>query len=185
MTSSLQAPPIPQASERPLPQERSTAGQSRTYSIMADTWPRATRLIEVVEDAIHYLVALTLLAVAAYVLYRTMHDFFGEGATFASRVIGAINGVLFVVIVMEILRTVAAHFERDGFQLRPFLIIGIISAVRHILTVGAQLSLGAEHGNTAFVHAQIELGVNAAVGLVLVVALVLLRHAGEVKGAGD
>ena len=36
--------------------------------------------------------------------------------------------ILFVIIVMEILRTVVAHFDDAGLQLKPFLIIGIISA---------------------------------------------------------
>ena len=77
---------------------------------------------------------------------------------------------------MEILQTVMAHFGNEGFQLKPFLIIGIISAVRHILTVGAQQSLGLEGTNEAFRRAQIELGVNAAVTVALVAALVLIRH---------
>jgi uncharacterized membrane protein (DUF373 family) len=42
--------------------------------------------------------------------------------------------------VMELLRTVVGHIESSEFQLRPFLIIGIISTVRRILSVGIQLS---------------------------------------------
>ena len=87
---------------------------------------------------------------------------------------GVINSILSVIIVMEILRTVVAHFEEGGFQLKPFLIIGIISAVRHILTVGAQASLDVEHSAKDFRQAQIELGVNAAVVLALVVGLVMI-----------
>ena len=88
----------------------------------------------------------------------------------------AVNGVLFVIIVMEILRTVIAHFEEGGFQLKPFLIIGIISAVRHILTLGAQVSLGGKKSPDEFRHTQIELGVNAAVVLALVIGLILVRR---------
>lgn len=138
--------------------------------------PNALRILGWAEDAVHLAVALLLLVVAAVVLYRTVSDFLTVHHTFAERVTAAVNGVLFVIIVMEILRTVLAHFEEAGFQLKPFLIIGIISAVRHILTVGAQLSLGAESGSGPFRRAQIELGVNAAVVIVLVVGLVLVRR---------
>jgi hypothetical protein len=68
-----------------------------------------------------------------------------------------------------------AHFDYGGFQLKPFLIIGIISAVRHILTVGAQESLVGAESSVAFRRAQTSLGVNAAVVLSLVLGLILVR----------
>ena len=83
--------------------------------------------------------------------------------------------MLFVVIVLELMSTVVAHFEHAGFQLQPFLIIGIISGVRHILTVGARLSLAGEVTGRAFRQSQIELGVEAAVVLGLGLALFLVR----------
>ncbi len=128
-----------------------------------------------VEDLVYLGVALVLIGIAAAGLYQTVHDLIRSNATFATAVTNAVNGVLFVVIVLEIFRTVVAHLEGGGFQLRPFLIIGIISAVRHVLLVGAQ-SISTQ--NTAFNHAQIELGVNAGVALVLVIALVLLHRSG-------
>jgi uncharacterized membrane protein (DUF373 family) len=102
---------------------------------------------------------------------------------FADRITSAVNGVLFVVIVLELFRTVIAHLEGGGFQLQPFLIIGIISAVRHILLVGAR-SLSNER-LAVFNHTQIELGVNAAVALGLVVALVLVRHSDAPGVSGE
>ena len=89
-----------------------------------------------------------------------------------------INDVLFVVIVLELLRTVVAHLETEDFQLRSFLIIGIISAVRHILGVGARLTLEAGITDTQFNRAQIELGVSAAVVLALAVSFILISRAG-------
>ncbi len=127
------------------------------------------------EDAVHYLVALLLFAIAAVVLYETVRHFADSSPLFPNGVTEAVNGVLFVVIIMEILRTVLAHFEGGGFQLKPFLIIGIFSAVRHILTVGANLTLA--HVSVSALHnSLLELGVNAAVVLALVVALVLVRR---------
>ena len=123
------------------------------------------------------LVLCTSYFLAGYVLYRTAVDFFNE-SDYATRVISGINGVLFVVIVLELLTTVLAHFHDDGFQLTPFLIIGGISAVRHILTIGAKESLGSEGDQTQFRDAQVGLVVNAGVTVLMVIALVLVHRFG-------
>jgi uncharacterized membrane protein (DUF373 family) len=144
---------------------------------------RVIGLVEMAEDVVHYAVALLLVAVAAAVLVKSVTDFFGnQDHIFAERVTAVINSVLFVIIVMEILRTVVAHFDDAGLQLKPFLIIGIISAVRHILTVGAQVSLGGAEGDADhFRRAQMELGVNAAVVMALVLGLVLVWRSEKVN----
>ncbi len=133
-------------------------------------------LLEFGEDAVHLAVAAVLMVAAVVVLYHYGRDFLASSDPFTVRVTNVINGLLFVVIVMELLHTVVEHFEFAGFQLKPFLIIGIISAVRHILTVGARESLGASETGSAFRQAQIALGVNAAVVLALVVGLILVRR---------
>jgi uncharacterized membrane protein (DUF373 family) len=127
-----------------------------------------------IEDVLYVAVAAILVAIAAVLLYRTVVDSFTGHDLFAERVTAAVNGVLFVVIVLELFRTVIAHFEGGASQLKPFLVIGIISAVRHLLLVGTK-SLATE-ATTVFNHTQIELGVNAAVALALVIALVLVRR---------
>jgi uncharacterized membrane protein (DUF373 family) len=127
------------------------------------------------EDLVYLAVALVLVGVAVASLYNTINNLINSSGALATLVTNAVNGVLFVVIVLEIFRTLLAHLEGGGFQLRPFLIIGIISAVRQILLVGA-LSLSEQ--STAFNHTVIELGVNAGVALVLVIALVLLNRTG-------
>ena len=132
-------------------------------------------VLQVAEDMVHYVVAIVLVGVAAVVLVHSVFESFDTGhEPFAEQVTSVINSILFVIIVMEILRTVVAHFDDAGLQLKPFLIIGIISAVRHILTVGAQVSLGGEHDANHFRETQIELGVNAAVVIALVLGLVLV-----------
>jgi uncharacterized membrane protein (DUF373 family) len=138
---------------------------------------RPLAALDFAEDIIMFLVATVLVCVAAYVLYQSIADFFTQHEAFASRITDVTNGILFVIIILEILTTVVAHFEVGGFQLKPFLIIGIISAVRHILSVGAQESLTVSTESTsAFRQAQIGLGVNAAVVLALAIGLILVRR---------
>lgn len=134
------------------------------------------RVLAVGEEILFMIIAAILFVIAVIVLVHTVYDFARapDHASFAETITRAVNGVLFIVIVLELLRTIVARFEGLGFQLQPFLVIGIISASRHILTVGAQLSLAGERVPLA--RSMTELGVNAAVVLGLSVALVLIRH---------
>jgi uncharacterized membrane protein (DUF373 family) len=135
-------------------------------------------VIDRAETLVHYIVAVLLLAISAIVLYRTIDHLIVGRHDFANQVITGINDILFVVILMELLRTVVAHLETNDFQVRSFLIIGIISVVRHLLSVGARLTLDTETSDTLFRRSEIELGVGAAVVLALAIGLVLISRAG-------
>jgi uncharacterized membrane protein (DUF373 family) len=135
-------------------------------------------VIDRIDELVHYLVAILLLVIAAIVLYRTTDHLIASRHHFAVQVTNGINDLLFVVIVMELLRTIVSHLETPDFQVKSFLIVGIISAVRHILGVGARLTLAPETSTTAFHRAQIELGVSAAVVLALAVSFMLITRSG-------
>jgi uncharacterized membrane protein (DUF373 family) len=91
--------------------------------------------------------------------------------------IQGINDILFIVIILEILRTVISRFTDGVYQLDKFLIIGVIAAVRHILTVGASLTLQTGKSDTAFERAIIELGLNALIVIALVFAIFMSKSA--------
>lgn len=137
--------------------------------------PAPVALLGRLQDFVYYGIALILLLLGAAALGRTVTDFFSGREPFAERITQVVNGVLFVVIILELLRTVLAHFQDSTFHLKPFLIIGIISVVRHILTVGAELSIRDEETGGLFHRSDVELGVNALVVVALVVGLVLVR----------
>jgi len=138
--------------------------------------PAPVAFLGKVQDLVYYGIALILLVLGVVALARIVADFVDQNEPFAGRITEGVNGVLFVVIVLELLRTVLAHFHDSTFHLKPFLIIGIISVVRHILTVGAELSLQNDEGGDLFHRSDIELAVNALVVVALVVALVLVRQ---------
>ena len=143
----------------------------------ARTVRRLLRPLEIAEDALHYAVAVALLGVGVIVLWRSVADGFSGSRDLLSEIVpSVINSLLFVVIVLELLGTVTAHFKRGGFQLRPFLIIGIISAVRHILTVGAKSSLGKGIPNDEFTRVMVEFGVNVGIIVALVIALAIITR---------
>lgn len=103
-------------------------------------------LIPFFEVLVHYAIVVVLLGIARFVIFKTVHDLIVTHESYAQAAVTAVNGVLIAIIVLEVMRTVMAHFDRAGLQPEPFLIIGIISGVRGILFVGARLSLGTTQG---------------------------------------
>ena len=129
------------------------------------------------EDLLHYVVSIVLLATAIIVMINSVVSAIDDHSDLAHAIPALIDSVLFVIIVLEIFTTVLAHFRDGSLQLQPFLIIGIISAVRHILVVGARSSLE-KSGAESFTNTMVELGVNVMIAVVLVVALVLVSKSG-------
>ena len=100
----------------------------------------------------------------------------------AQAIIEFVSGLLLVLIIMEMLGTVIHYLQVHATSLRPFLFIGIISATRSILSIGARLSVeGLNLGATDFTYAMFELGVSAAVILALGITLKLLDGLVEVS----
>jgi len=100
----------------------------------------------------------------------------------AQAIIEFVSGLLLVLIIMEMLGTVIHYLQVHATSLRPFLFIGIISATRSILSIGARLSVeGINLGATDFTYAMFELGVSAAVILALGITLKLLDGLVEVS----
>ena len=120
-------------------------------------------------------VVLMLVLIGVLLMFRASRDLPPVSKTFWTSVPSAINDVLLVVIVLEIFRTVFAHFGKDGVSAEKFLVIGVISAVRHLLTVGAALS-SEKVTAQMFNRDMIELGVNGFIVVGLVVGVWLLRR---------
>jgi uncharacterized membrane protein (DUF373 family) len=135
-------------------------------------------VIDRLEDVIHYVVAVLLLGIAVIALYRTVDHLVVNRHDFAVQVTSGINDLLFVVIVLELLRTVIAHLAEGGFQAKSFLVVGIIAAVRHIVDVGARLTLLSSQAGPAFYRSQVELAVGAGVVLALALGLLLISKSG-------
>jgi len=181
---------MPPPADRPAPESAPGVPPSHPEGVTPDSGSTAgdrwQQLIKATPlrysvDAVQYGVALVLLVIAVVVLVRTAASFLTSQASYPQSLISAIDGVLIVIIVVDVLRTVLTHFEGSGFPLRPFLIIGIISAVRDILSVSARLALQGPLTGAGFERLAIELGVSSAVALALAGALVLTRDT-EVGG---
>jgi uncharacterized membrane protein (DUF373 family) len=89
-------------------------------------------------------------------------------------IIKLVSDLLLVLIIMEVLSTVIHYLRSHATSLHPFLFIGIVSATRGILSIGARLSVEIQPPQPQFINDMIELGVNAAVILALGITLKLL-----------
>ena len=135
---------------------------------------------EGMEDVFHIVLGLFLFGIAVAAFVFSVIRVFTTSPFFPDGMIQAINDILFIIIILEILRTVIARYTDGVFQLQNFLIIGIIAAVRHILTVGASMTLGAEKPREAFDRAVIELGISSAIVVALVFAIFLSKASDKV-----
>ena len=113
------------------------------------------------------LVALALLALG-YTLY-SIPKHLGRGVPEA--ISALLSELLLVLILVEIIRTIVTFITTRTSSIRPFLTVAIISSVRRILSVGAELSLVEDMPREEFNRAMLELAAEG--GLILVISLAL------------
>ncbi|MCW2889602.1 MAG: phosphate-starvation-inducible rane protein PsiE [Streptosporangiaceae bacterium] len=154
---------------------------SRRTDPAADSDPRnradalALRVLVWGEHALLYLVSIILLIAGGGILVVTGLTVARSHQSWAERFVITLEGLLLILIVLEIFVTVLTHLEGGRLMLEPFLIVGVIAVIRHILSIVVRLTLPG--GQPAESRDQlIELGVYAGVVFVLVAALALSRR---------
>ena len=143
----------------------------------AETSILPLKYVDFVEDLFHAILAVALLIIGIGAFFYSIERLITTAPFFPNGMIQGVNDILFIVIILEILRTVISRFTDGVYQLDKFLIIGVIAAVRHILTVGASLTLQTGKSDTAFDRALLEMGLNALIVIALVFALFLSKSA--------
>lgn len=139
------------------------------------------RWVERIEELFHVILGVFLLGIAVAALIFSVARVFETTPFFPTGMIQAINDILFIIIILEILRTVVARYTDGVFQLQNFLIIGVIAAVRHILTVGASMTLASGKSQENFDRAVIELGISTGIVVALVFAIFLSKASNNLK----
>lgn len=93
----------------------------------------------------------------------------------------AVDGLLFVLMIVEILHTVRASFRSGTLVCEPFLIVGLIASIRRVLVITLESSQVNKPGNwsaesQAILHStMLELAVLGVLILIMVVSIYLLR----------
>ncbi len=90
-----------------------------------------------------------------------------------------LSQILFVVILLELLRTIITYLETHDIQaiMQEFLVVGIISSVRKILLVGAEASLRQGASQTEFIQEASGVVIDIIGILLLIGGLVMLKRA--------
>jgi Phosphate-starvation-inducible E family len=142
------------------------------------TW-RAAKLLGTSESLVLVLIGIALVLVALLLLYSSMNDLYvavqhGPGGI-EQKAIEILNTVLLVMMTMEIVYTVAISLESHTLNAEPFLIIGVIAAIRRMLVITAT-STELEAHPEQFHNTLVELGLLAVTVVALTAGIWILRY---------
>jgi hypothetical protein len=131
------------------------------------------------ESVVLILIGVALVLVAVLLLYSSMHDLRDAVLQGTSEIehksIEILNTVLLVMMTMEIVYTVAISLESHTLNAEPFLIIGVIAAIRRTLVITATSTEQEVHPEQ-FHNMLVELGLLAATVVALALAIYILRY---------
>jgi uncharacterized membrane protein (DUF373 family) len=133
-------------------------------------------LLEAAESYIYYGAALVLvMAASGLILFAVVETirlaFEGD---FTRGVINLLDRVLLALMVAEIIYTVTNMAKHRRLDVNPFLVIGIIAAVRRLLVITAESASHIDMTDPTFQAALAELGLLAVIIILLAASFRLL-----------
>jgi hypothetical protein len=158
--------------------------KSRATRLSTELFLRIELVVYVALGILLSLTALLALASAALLLWEGTRDWSGTSAIFL-----IVDKLMFVLILIEILHTVRGSVRSGALTPEPFLIIGLIASIRNVLVITLKSSgvtsesLASIEGETLFRSSIVELGVLAALILIFVISIYLLRRSHALTAA--
>jgi uncharacterized membrane protein (DUF373 family) len=134
------------------------------------------RVFSAVEDVVYVGLGLLLAGCSLTLLLSGMLNF-GQNlmaGSLTTNIVALLDRVLLILLIVELLYTVQVSFREHALMPEPFLLIGLIAAVRRVLLLTAELKVN-EMSDTVFQHFVVELVTLTFLIIALVVSLVLLR----------
>ena len=129
-----------------------------------------------VEDGLYVVVALAL-SIAGLILFGySIYTFVNDAAetSMSTSILELLDNLLLVFIVTELIHTIRAIIDEKVLLAEPFLVVGIVAAIRRLIVVSAEAKNLV--GTPDFSDAMLEIGLLTATGLLLTLAVFLLRH---------
>ena len=129
-----------------------------------------------VEDFLYVVIATALALVGLGLFGYVDYDFvskMGDG-DFTAKILGLLDGLLLVFIITELIHTVRAVIDERVLVAEPFLIVGIVAAIRRLVVVSAEAK--DLLGKPEFGDAMTEIGVLTGTAVILALAIFLLRN---------
>ena len=78
------------------------------------------KYVDLIEDAFHAILAIALLAIGIGAFFYSIERLITTAPFFPNGMIQGVNDILFIVIILEILRTVISRFTDGVYQLDKF-----------------------------------------------------------------
>ncbi len=149
---------------------------------MADHKPLvAARVLGTAERYIYLIAGYVLVVAAAALLLEAVvemsHLFWQRD--YNAAMTHLLDRVLLALMLAEIIYTLERIAHTRRLEVRPFLVIGIIAAVRRILVITAESVGETDLGNGAFQGTLVELGLLTGIIALLTLSLYVLHKTGE------
>jgi len=129
------------------------------------------------ERVVLILIAIVLVILAVLLLISTVAAMVQSVMNGSTRdvAIEILDSVLLVMMTMEIVYTVTLSLESHKLSAEPFLIIGVIAAIRRMLVITAE-STKIENNVDLFRSTLLELGLLAVIVIALAAAMFMIRR---------
>lgn len=129
--------------------------------------------LNAIEDIIYSIVALFLIASAFLLVYNEVLSFpqIFNTANQVGVLIEIISKTLLLVMVLEILYTVWITMKDHVLCAEPFLIVGLIAAIRRILIISVEIAYYQEKVNMYM----LEISVLSIMSFLFVISIILLK----------
>lgn len=137
---------------------------------------RAANVFGLVEDGFYVVVAFALAIAGAILFGYAVYSFVNDvrETSIASSILELLDNLLLVFIITELIHTVRAIIDEKVLLAEPFLVVGIVAAIRRLIVVSAEAKNLL--GKPQFGDAMLEIGILTGTGLLLTLAVFLLRH---------
>lgn len=166
--------PFPAVSLQPE-MKMSDGQQERIHPVRA----RVVTALSLVEDVVYSGLGILLSVFAIALLIKGFGDFVqlvsGHVGT-AAEYVELLDQVLLVLLVVELLYTVQVSFRVRGLVTEPFLVVALISVIRRVLVLTAQIPHLDQANENSFHRAVVELGLLTVMIIVLVGSLIFLQR---------
>jgi uncharacterized membrane protein (DUF373 family) len=138
------------------------------------------RVFTIFEDIVYVGLGLLLAASAFSLLIGGVSTFVENlsGGMFFLNMIALLDRILLILLVVELLYTVQVSLREHSLVPEPFLLVGVIAAIRRVLVLTAEFGHIAQATDAMFQRFIAELAVLTVLIFVLVLSLMFLRKRG-------
>ena len=131
------------------------------------------KLFNLSENIIYVIIAILLFITSFFLVYDIISSFFAHDYSdgFIRWIVEIIGKILLMLMVIEIFYTVHVSFKEHILRPEPFLIVGLIAAIRRILVI----SVDSAYMPEKFTNHMIEISILGGLIFLFILSLILLR----------